>query len=139
MATDNIFIPQTGARAALDDWLAALDGPSSARLYVNNLPYLPTRVLADYVEASFVGYAAVGPIPWSPAFTNMAGKAQSDSLNCVWTFTGGAGTAMVFGIYLTDLAGLKLLAVVPLLVPVTLAPANPSLSRVLSLTDRSEL
>lgn len=139
MATENVYIPQVGARSALDHWTAAGDGPALAHLYVNNLVYLPTRVLADYVEASFVGYAPFGPIPWSAAFTNGGGKAQSDSLNCLWTFTGGSGTADVFGIYLTDAAVTKLLAVVPFLVPVTLKPANPSLARVLSLTDRSEL
>jgi hypothetical protein len=136
---DNIFVPQGGAIAALTSWLAATDAPLLAHLYVNNINYVPTRVLADYTEASFVGYAAQGPIGWGPVFTNGVGKAESDSPNLTWTFTGATGTFPVFGIYLTNVTITKLLCVIPFLHPVILTPTAPALTRSLQITDRSEL
>lgn len=136
---DNVYIPDEGERSALDTWLASADGPALAHLYVNNPVYQPDRVLGDYTEASFVGYSAVGPIAWPASFTNPDSKAESDSPNLTWTFTGGSGSALVYGIYLTDQAVTKLLAVVPFLFPVVLTPGSPTLTRSIQMTDVSEL
>lgn len=137
--SDPLFIPQTGAIAALSSWLAATDKPATARLYVNNIGYLPTRLLTDYTEAAFVGYAPLGPIAWGAVFTNLGGKAETDSSNLSWTFTGGSGSIPVYGIYLTNPLNTKLLAVIPFLSPAILTPGSPTVSRSLQLTDRSEL
>ena len=139
MPTDNVYIPQEGAIAALDAWVQSADGPVLAHLYDNNPAYIPTRVLADYQEASFVGYAPVGPFAWTMAITNGAGKAQVESPGLNFRFTGGSGTAVVYGLYLTDDPATRLLAVVPFLSPFIFSPANPALNRVVQLTDISEL
>jgi len=139
MASDNIFVPKSGAIAALDAWLAAVKAPLLAHLYDNNVVYNPDRVLADYNEASFVGYSAQGPISWPPAFTNGTGKAESDSPTLTWNFTGGSGTHTVYGIYVTDDPAAELLLVIPFLTPFTFSPSANSLSKAIQLTDVSEL
>lgn len=139
MATDSVFYPEEATLSALDTWLASPDGPVIARLYSNNLPYLPTRVLGDYVEAAFMGYAPVGPITWPAATINGQGKAQADSPALDFHFTGGSGTATVFGMYFTDDPPSKLKAVVPFLAPVVLSPSNQDLAKVARLTEVSEL
>jgi hypothetical protein len=139
VATDNVYIPNDGAIAALAAWLASVVGPATARLYDNNLPYLPTRVLADYNEASFAGYAPIVGVAWGVIFLNIAGKAESDSPALNWTFTAGAGTQPVFGIYFTDNPATKLQAVVPFSTPFVFAPANRNMSKLVQLTDVSEL
>lgn len=139
MSIDSIFIPEEGARARLAAWLASADGPALAHLYDNNPAYNPQRTLADYQEASFAGYAEVGPVGWGGVSTNPQGKAEGSSPPCLWTFTAGAGTAVVYGIYLTDDPPTTLLAVIPFLEPVILTPGSPNLVKSLRLTDVSEL
>jgi len=136
---DNVYFPQEGAKAALDAFLASSDGPAYARLYDNAVPFDPTNTLADYNEASFSGYAAVGPITWPAASINGEGKAQADSPALDFTFTAGAGTATVQGLYFTDATNTILIAVVPLVGAVILTPAQPTLSRVVAMTDVGEL
>jgi len=139
MPDEVIYIPEEGALARLDAWINDPSGPLAARLYSNDLAYNPTRTLADYVEASFTGYAPVDPVTWGPPFTNGGGKAESDSGVCSWLFTAGSGTAVVYGVYLTDSSNTVLLAVIPFVPAVVLSPSSPGLSRQLQLTDVSEL
>jgi len=136
---DNVYFPQEGAKAALDAFLASTDGPVYARLYDNAVSFDPTRTLADYNEASFTGYNPVGPITWPAASINGEGKAQADSPALDFTFTGGAGTATVQGLYFTDDANTVLIAVVPLVGAMVLTPAQPTLSRIVAMTDVGEL
>jgi hypothetical protein len=137
--TDNVYVPKQGALSDLDSWIAGDLGASIVRLYASNTPYTPDRVCGDYTEASFVGYAPVGPLSWPPSFTNGSGKAETDSPAISFTFTGGSGTAIVYGIFVTDPSQTKLLLVIPFASPVTLSPSNTSLERVLQVTEVSEL
>lgn len=139
MTTDFIHVPQAGALSDLAAWLAAADGPLSASLYTSNTPYLPTRVLSDYTLAAFTGYAPVSPIVWGAPFINGSGKAESDSNVLTWTFTGGSGTATVFGILFTDVGITNLRAVVPFLTPHVFSPSSRTLSFQAQLTEVGEL
>jgi hypothetical protein len=139
MSTDNVYVPEQGALSDLRGWIAGELGAALVRLYVSNTPYLPTRVPADYTEASFVGYAPQGPLAWPAPVTNGAGKAESDSPVVTFDFAAGAGTAIVYGIFVTDPSATVLLLVVPFQAPVTLSPASPQLQRVLQVTEVSEL
>jgi len=139
MSVDTVFCPKEGAISALDAELAAADGPLYARLYDNAVPYTPDVVVADFNEASFAGYSAVGPITWPAAATNGSGKAESDSPALTWTFTGGSGTAVIYGIILTDPSATKAIRVIPFVPAVVLTPGSPTISRVVQLTDVSEL
>jgi len=138
MATESVRLPNDGALTVLDKFLAGSDGPALAHLYDNNPVYSPANVLADFNEASFVGYAAVGPIAWPAPSINPGGKAESDSGTIAWTFTAGAGTATAFGIYFTDDPPTKLLLVIPFLDPFIFSPGNPTLSKATKLTEVSE-
>lgn len=139
MSDPNVFVPKVGATAALSAWLASVVGPANAHLYSSNTIYNPDRVLADYTEASFPGYAPVLGVAWGVIFINVAGKSESDSPALNWTFTGGSGTAPVFGIYLTDATDTFLQAVIPFSSPFVFSPSQPNLSQVIQLTDVSEL
>jgi len=136
---DTVYIPEEGAGARLAAWLASSDGPALAHLYDNNPAYNPQRVLADYQESAFTGYAAVGPLGWGGVSTNPQGKAQGSTSPLLWTFTAGAGTAVVYGMYLTDDPPTVLLAVIPFLDAIVLTPGSPNLVKSVRLTDVSEL
>jgi hypothetical protein len=138
-AEPNVFIPDEGAKNDLDNWVAGDLGSCAVRLYDNNHVFGVTDTVSDYNESSFVGYAPAMSPAWGPPFINGDGKAETDSPGLTWTFTSGSGTAVVYGIYITDSAGTKLLAVIPLLSPVTLSPAQPSLTYVVQITAVSEL
>jgi hypothetical protein len=133
------FVPHEGELQACADQIAGALGASVARLYDNNHVFNPADTCADYNEASFVGYSPVTPIAWGSPFLNVDGKAETDSPTLTFAFTAGLGTAVVFGLYLTDPGQTKLLRVIPFLFPVTLSPAAPTLALVLQLTDASEL
>jgi len=139
MASENIQIPQEGQLSDLAAWIAGDLGSAYARLYISNTPFLPTRVCTDYTEASFTGYAPANPLAFGTPFVNGAQVGETDSGALNWNYTAGAGTADVFGIYVTDAAKTKLLAVIPFLSPVTLSPSNNTLTRVIQLTCISQV
>lgn len=138
MAVSNVIVTNDGAIDDLDTWRANLNA-GSVRLFANNFTPLRTSVPADFVESSFVGYAPISPANFGAAFLNAGGKAESDSAVLTWTFTAGVGTATVFGWYLTNLAGTKVLLATKFIVPVILSPAAPNLSRTIQATAVSEL
>lgn len=138
MATGEIRVPNDGALSVLGEWLAIPAGPALAHLYDNNVIFDRTKVLADYNEASFVGYSSVGPLSWPAPSINLDGKAESDSGPLAWNFAAGSGTAIVFGIYFTDDPPTKLLLVVPFDTAVTLTPAMPNLTQAVQVTEYGE-
>ncbi|SRR5260370_400675 len=139
MASENVFIPKQGRLSDLRSWIAGELGAALVRAYVNNIVYTADRVPADYTEASFAGYAPVGPLAWPAPAINGSGKAESDSPVCSFTFTAGVGTATVFGLYVTDPASTVLLMVIPFISPVVLTPVSPTLARVIQATMTSEM
>lgn len=139
MSVDNIFVPKQGLLSDLAGWLAGDLATARVRLYINNIVYNANRVPADYTEASFVGYAAIGPVAWGAPFINVSDKAESDSPILTWTFTAAIGTHVAFGLYITDPGVTKLLMVSPFIMPFTFSPATPVLQRVVQVVDGSEL
>lgn len=139
MTTQNVYIPQQGDLSDLAGWLAGDLGTAYARLYDTSHVFSPADTPASYHEASFVGYSPVTAMGWGVPFINMAGKAEVDSSALVWAFTGGLGTAPVYGIFVTDPSNTKLLLVAPFLAPIILTPTQPNLSQVLQVTAVSEL
>ncbi len=139
MSVDSVYVPQSGAMSDLEAWIAGALGSCKVRLYVSNTPYLPTRIPADYTEASFPGYAPVASPAWGSVFINGGGAAETDSPVLTFTFASSSGTATVFGIYVTDSSGTVLLLVVPFQAPVVLSPGSPDVSRSLQVTAISQL
>lgn len=139
MANDIVRIPHQGDISDLSGWIAGELGGARARLFDTPHVFNPGDTPASYHEASFVGYAPQGPVVWNPPFINVGGKAESDSQVLTWTFSAGVGTATVYGWFLTDATGLKLLAACSFVSPVVLQPASPSLSRIIQMTAVGEL
>jgi len=139
LSTDNVYVPQQGALNDLENWIAGDLGSCRVRLYISNTPFLPTRVVADYTEASFTGYAPIVGPAWGAPFVNGGGQAETDTPTLTWHYTAGSGTATVFGVFVTDSSGAKLLLVVPFQNPEVLSPAINSLNRVLQVTCISQL
>lgn len=137
-AFPNIVIPNQGTIDDLDSWRPNLNA-GSVRLYTNNYTPIHTSVPANFTEATFVGYAPVSPPGFAAAFLNGFGQAETDSGVITFTFTAGVGTVTVYGWFLTNLAGTKVLAATKFLVPIVLTPVAPSLSRVIQLTAESIL
>ena len=112
---------------------------AEARLYVSDTAWDPANTCADYVEASFVGYAPIDPIFWQPPFINANGAAETDSQVLTWFFLAGVGGATVYGVYVTDPLQTKLLLVLPFVSGYRLTPATNTLSIVIQLAEISEL
>lgn len=139
MTTDNVYVPQQGSLSDLAGWIAGDLGAALVRLYDSFVLYSPTLTPAAFHEASFTGYAPLGPIAWTPPFVNGGGKAETDSPVLTWTRAIMVGTASIYGVYVTNPAKTKLLLVSPFLTPQDLTSAEPSLSRLLQVTEVSEL
>lgn len=108
-------------------------------MFANNHIPAHTDIPAAYVESTFVGYAPITPPAFGVPYLNGFGKGETDSGPLVWTFTAGVGTATVYGMYLTDVTGLKVLMAVKFLAPIVLTPGSPTLSQLLQVTAISEL
>jgi hypothetical protein len=137
--TDNVYIPQQGLLSELADWIAGDLGAAYARLYTSFVVPAPGRVCADFTEASWAGYAALGSIAWVPPFVNLSGSAETDSPVLTWSYSVGSGSVLAYGWYLTNLSLTKLLAFAPFLTPVELSPGSPTLSRSIQIAARSAL
>lgn len=139
MTTANVFLPQQGALSDLSNWIAQDLGAAYGRLFTSNTIYHPTNTPASYTEAAFVGYSPKFPLGWSAPFINGMGQAESDTAAQTWSFTAGAGSAIVYGIIVTDVGKTKLLLAVHFINPVILTPGNPNLTEVVQLTEQSLL
>lgn len=135
----SIYIPQDGQLSDLEGWIAGELGSAEIWLYDTYHAPSPADVPADFNEASFVGYSRLGPVSWGAPFTNGDGKAETDSPVLSWAFTGGSGTADVFGLLVVNAGGTRVLLNMPFLTPVTLSPGSPNLNRIIQLAMVSEL
>ena len=97
-----------GIAGILQTWIGALNGNTwKLRLFVNN--YTPTTAdtPANYVEATFPGYAPINTNTWANAVTAAHIASSTDAAR---TFTrNAAGAAQsVYGYYVTDPTGANL-------------------------------
>lgn len=134
---EGAVITNDGALEDLESFRAILNAGSVA-LWDNNFNPTKDSVLADFTEASFVGYSRFAPPGFAAPFINGDGKAETDSAVLLWTFTGGTGTAVVYGWLIIDQADAKALAFQKFLEPVILTPGSPNLSRVIQIGAISE-
>lgn len=134
---EGAVITDAGAIVDLDAFRFELNA-GSVRLWDNNFVPNKSSVLADFNESSFVGYSPISPAGFAAAFLNGDGKAETDSAALVWTFTGGSGTALVYGWMILDPGAAQVLAFQKFLNPVTLSPGSPNLSRVIQIGAVSE-
>lgn len=108
------------------DLLIAVGGPlktQTLRLFTNNIQVTRDVKLADLVEATFDGYAAVAGITFSSAYLDPQGNARTTGAGTVFEATGATVEEVVYGWYLTNAGGttLSLLGLLPQPVPITQA------------------
>lgn len=111
----------------------------SIALFDNDLVPAHNLTPADFNEASFVGYSRASVPGFGTPFLNGDGKAETDSAVQTWTFTAGAGTAVVYGWYLLSSGDAIVLAFSKFTPAVVLTPAANILTRVIQLTGVGEL
>lgn len=133
----------TGLLREYDTFRAWLNDPANnvkLRLYSNNYTPVHTSLFANFTECSFVGYVAKTP-NFGAAFLNIASQAEIDAAAETWTFTAGAGTTTIFGIYLTydTGGGDTVICAAKFAVPVTLTVGSPNTTHQMQLTGQSVL
>lgn len=93
--------------AALDAILANADfATAKLRLFKNNFTPSNTSVIASFTEADFAGYAPIDLSAWGAAAL-FAHVAQAQNIATSFVIT--AGTQNIYGWYVTNAAGTKLL------------------------------
>jgi hypothetical protein len=111
-----IVIPNSYRRELLNDLKAA--GPpagdfngAKVRLFKQDMDPTPDTTLAqlDAAQADFTGYAESTAIVWSNAYTNSIDQAVIVGDTKVFAATGSTTTNTIYGYYVVDSAGTKLL------------------------------
>lgn len=87
---------------------APLNG-AIAHLYQDPVGTSPTVVLADFVEATFDGYAASAALTWGAVGTDTTNLADVTAQEVEWVPTGATTPNTIAGVYVTNAAGTALL------------------------------
>jgi hypothetical protein len=98
---------------------------ANIRLFSNNFTPDPSKVLADFTEATYTGYAAqVLTTAFASSFKVIDGKYQSDSATFTFTCTSGSSQT-IYGWYITvnpsGTTTVRLSGLFP--APITMAPS----------------
>lgn len=96
-----LVISTAGARGFLGQlipWLMTLQ----LRLYVNDFTPSITTSSADFVEASYDGYAPLALDAWPAPFVNTNNYAESDHPTLTFQVGPGGGSDQSFGYWVTD-------------------------------------
>lgn len=117
------------------------------KLYTNNLTPDGTETTASMTEFGAVqGYASKtltttswnAAVPGTGAGTSAANKASIDYAQQVWTFDGTGGNVTVYGYYVTNAAGTKLVGVERFASPVTVSVTGDTIKVTPKLTGNTE-
>jgi hypothetical protein len=113
--------------AGLGDKLNDAPG-ASVRLYVNDITPTPLTVVADLTEASFSGYAAIGPVAdWNGGYDPETGQPiMYTHVEMNFVADGGGPLENVYGFYILDKDG-TLVCARRLASPVTMQRAGDRL------------
>ena len=105
-----IVVPQSGASVLLEKGLDGLTATQHVRLYQNDYAPSPTSLLADFVAATYDGYAAaaITPATW-PIFLQGISQAVAVGPGLVFSPTGSTTPNLIYGYYVTDNTGARLL------------------------------
>jgi len=105
-----IVVTQEGAARLLEKGLDGLTATVDLHLYQNDVAPSPTSVLADFAEADYDGYAAeaITPTTW-PVFLQGIAQAVAVGPAIVFTPTGSVTPNVIYGYYVTDNTGARLL------------------------------
>lgn len=101
-----IVTPKVGEITALNSLISAID--TRFHLYVNDTPLTLDTVLADFVEASFAGYAPIRVTTWIDAAWIVDRVATLADL-AVWECSADGPPQTVYGYYVVNGTGTSLL------------------------------
>ena len=101
----------TFMNASLDMYLQAYVGTrfsvgNLVHLFTNNIVPAPTDTLGMYTEATYSGYGAVSPSPWTAASGGSGGTSSAPGSPCVFNPGTLVAPQDCYGWYLTDDGGL---------------------------------
>jgi hypothetical protein len=99
------------------------------KVHLYDLDHTPTpeSVLADFHEASFVGYASYTVTTWGTAYLSVDGMATTTAPSHQWTGPAAGAGPTIFGYYITDSAGLILRGAARFVTPIPLLDATQSM------------
>jgi hypothetical protein len=105
---NNVAVPVALQLAELDALVGGADFTGAKlHLFKNNLTPTPNTLLADFTPADYSGYAAK-TVTWSDAYFDSNDDAIVSGGEHLFAQTGATGND-IYGAYLTDSAGTKLL------------------------------
>lgn len=105
----SLKLPNVGELNVLDILRAAFNaGGLLMGLFQNNLTPGDTTVLGDITEATFSGYARQALAGFGAA-TTVSGRASTTGSACSWTRGAGGTSNSIYGYYVLDSTGTKLL------------------------------
>lgn len=133
-----LVVPDEG-EVSLLDMLVDGDGFSSVRirLYKNNLTPDEDTVYGDMTECDFSGYAQVTPSFGAASVVSHKGKIV-DSAARNFTHNGGGTSNTVYGYYVVDSTGTRLLWVERFASPITMANSGDQIQLTAAFTANSE-
>lgn len=103
----SLVISAAGRRQIVSELVAAAQFLASLtyHLYQNALNPSFSNVIGDFTEASFDGYAAIGPVVWGATFTDANGNANVVGQTLEYLMTGSATPNTIYGYYATQTVG----------------------------------
>lgn len=105
-----LVVPQSGAAVLLEKGLDGLTATVDLHLYQNDMAPSPSSVLADFTEADYDGYAeeTITPATWA-VFLQGISQAVAVGPGVVFSPTGSTTPNVIYGYYVTDNTGARLL------------------------------
>lgn len=105
-----LVVPQSGAHVLLEKGLDGLTAVVDVNLYQNDMAPTPNSVLADFDVATYDGYAAeaITPTTW-PIFNEGTAQVVAVGPGIVFSPTGSVTPNVIYGYYVTDSTGTRLL------------------------------
>jgi hypothetical protein len=122
-------VQQFAALAAIE---AAALSNFTVHLYSKAISPTPDRVLADFTECTFGGYAPKTGQAWIGPLADPIGHVQLMSQNLVWIRTSVPPGETVYGYYVTDAGNTKLLFFEQLDTPVSMGAVGSAVALVLN-------
>lgn len=97
----SLKVPDLGEALMMGEWLSGIAPTLQMRLYQNNYTPVDASVLADFMIATFSGYASVAVTMGAPV--SAANKAKSTATSAsVFTHNGGGTMNTIYGYYIVD-------------------------------------
>lgn len=121
-----LVIPNARLTAMLSQERSVLTGSGCIlRLFTNDFQPTPASAIADFIEATFTGYASQSlGTDWTAAAIISPGVARMNTSIRTFSFTGGSGSQTIYGFYAVNTAVTSLMFSKRFASPIVLSPTN---------------